>query len=132
MASNSCTFIVVPDATSECKRYTIPKSLLWTVGVMGAMIAIIIGGALYLVFGEYKAMSMKAGQFERLKRVSSSQRTTIEQYEQDITQLSKHLAQIKQLNSRLLIMTGLDPAKNSESDELGIGGAEEGDTTVEP
>ncbi len=131
MASNSCTFIIVPDATSQCKRYTIPKSLLWTVGIVGAVVVMILGGALYVIFDEYKAVARKAGQFEKLKRVSSSQRGTIERYEQDMTQLSKHLAQIKQLNSRLMILTGLDPAKNSESNELGVGGADEGDSELD-
>jgi hypothetical protein len=81
------------------------------------------------MLNEYKAMTMKAGQLEKLKKVSSSQRSTIERYEQDITQLSKHLANIKQLNSRLMILTGLDPAKSSG--HIGLGGSEETESLLE-
>lgn len=128
MASNSCTFIIVPDATSQCKRYTISKSVLWGIGICGAVTMVIVGVVLFLVLGEYNAMSIKAEQFARLQKISSSQRSTLERYEQDITQVSKQLAGIKQLNSRLLVLTGLDPAKTNENDEMnGVGGgAEEG------
>lgn len=129
MASNSCTFIIVPDATSQCKRYTISRSVIWTIGICGAVVFLVFGAILYLMLSEYKAMAMKAGQLEKLKKVSSSQRSTIERYEQDITQLSKHLANIKQLNSRLMILTGLDPTKSSGN--IGLGGSEETGSLLE-
>lgn len=129
MASNSCTFIIVPDATSQCKRYTISRSVIWTIGICGAVVFLVVGAILYLMLSEYKAMGMKAGQLEKLKKVSSSQRSTIERYEQDITQLSKHLANIKQLNSRLMILTGLDPTKSSGN--IGLGGSEETESLLE-
>jgi hypothetical protein len=69
-------------------------------------------------------MSLKAARLEKLKKVASSQRNTIDRYEQDITQLSKHLTNIKQLNSRLMVLTGLDPAKSSDT-AVGVGGFEE-------
>jgi cell division protein FtsL len=124
MASNSCTFIIVPDATSQCRRYTIAKSLLWTIGIFGTVVLIAVVGALSLIFNEYKAMSLKSARLEKLKKVASSQRNTIDRYEQDITQLSKHLTNIKQLNSRLMVLTGLDPAKSSDT-AVGVGGFEE-------
>lgn len=73
-------------------------------------------------------MSIKAEQFARLQKVSSSQRSSIERYEQDITLVSKQLAGIKQQNSRLLVLTGLDPAKTNEREAgmNGVGGSEEG------
>jgi hypothetical protein len=125
MASDSCTFIIVPDATSQCKRYTISKAVLWGIGISGAVVTIVLGVALYLVLNEYNAVSMKAGQLEKLQKVSSSQRGSIERYEQEIVQVTKHLTQIQQLNSRLLALTGLDPAKSADSSGLGVGGAEE-------
>jgi hypothetical protein len=134
MASNSCTFIIVPDATSQCKRYTISKSILWGIGIFGAVTMVVVGVVLFLLLGEYNAMSIKAEQFARLQKVSSSQRSSIERYEQDITLVSKQLADIKQLNSRLLVLTGLDPAKKHENEEglTGVGGSEEGlDAQVE-
>jgi hypothetical protein len=83
----------------------------------------VLGGILYVLLNNYGIMSTKVKQLEKLKYISASQKNTIDRYEQDITQLSKHLSQIKQLNSRLMILTGLDPAKGTNV--LGIGGSEE-------
>jgi hypothetical protein len=123
MASNSCTFIIIPDATSQCKRYNIPKSVLYVVGISGVIFLMVLGGIVYGLLNNYGIMSVKVKQLEKLKQISASQKNTIDRYEQDITQLSKHLSQIKQLNSRLMILTGLDPAKGTNV--LGIGGSEE-------
>lgn len=68
-------------------------------------------------------MVMKFEQFEKLKKISLNQKNSIDRYERDIAQLSKHLAQIKQLNNRLTILTGLESV-NGEKD-FGLGGFEE-------
>ncbi len=128
MASNSCTFIIVPDATSQCKRYNISKFVLWFIGFAGFILLVIIGSGLYATFTEYRVMSLKMAQYEKLQKISLSQKNTIDRYEQDITQLSKHLAQIKQLNTRLMVLTGLDPANGDKN--LGLGGFEEVDSTL--
>ncbi len=128
MASNSCTFIIVPDATSQCKRYNISKFVLWFIGFAGVILLVIIGSGLYATFTEYRVMSLKMAQYEKLQKISLSQKNTIDRYEQDITQLSKHLAQIKQLNTRLMVLTGLDPANGDKN--LGLGGFEEVDSTL--
>lgn len=128
MASNSCTFIIVPDATSQCKRYTISKSVLWGIGIFSAVAMVVAGVVLFLVLNEYNTMSIKAEQFAKLQKMSSSHKSSIERYEQDITLVSKQLSNIKQLNSRLLVLTGLDPAKKTERYDglTGVGGSEEG------
>lgn len=123
MASNSCSFIVIPDASSQCKRFTVPKSLLWGLAVFVMFVMLLAGGATYMMVSEYRAMAMKAGQLQKLKKMSASQKSAIDRYEQDITQLSKHLAHIQQLNSRLMVLSGLDPARNA--DGQGIGGGDE-------
>ncbi|MCP4404314.1 MAG: hypothetical protein GY801_44290 [bacterium] len=134
MTSNSCTIIIVPDATSQCKRYTISKSVLWGLGIFSAVAMVTVGAVLFLLLGEYNAMSIKAKQFAKLQKMSSSQRSSIERFEQDITHVSKQLAGIKQLNFRLLVLTGLDPAKTNESNDglTGVGGSDVGlDTQFE-
>jgi hypothetical protein len=93
------------------------------------MFLILVAGVLYILLGKYGTMSIKAQQLEKFKKISTSQKDTIDRYEQDITQLSKQLTQIKQLNSRLIILTGLDPAK--DADKLGLGGSEEESTKAE-
>ena len=93
------------------------------------MVLVIAAGVLYLLVGKYGTMAIKAQQLEKFKKISISQKSTIDRYEQDITQLSKQLAQIKQLNSRLIILTGLDPAK--DADQLGLGGSEEENAKAE-
>ncbi len=123
MASNSCSFIVIPDASSQCKRFTVPKSLLWGLATFTMFVMLLAGGATYMMVSEYRAMAMKAGQLQKLKKMSASQKSAIDRYEQDITQLSKHLAHIQQLNSRLMVLSGLDPAQNA--DGQGIGGGDE-------
>jgi len=121
MASHSCSFIIIPDASSECKRFTVPKSLIWGLAGFVIMIMILVSGAMYVMISEYRAMAMKAGQLEKLKKISVSQKSAIDRYEQDITQLSKHLAHIQQLNSRLMVLSGLDPAPNSDGKAIGGG-----------
>ena len=123
MASNSCTFIFVPDATSQCKRVTSPKFVLWGVGASIVMTFVVIGAVMFVMITKYQAMAMKADQLQKLKKISTTQKNTIERYEQDITQLSKHLAYIKQLNSRLMVLSGLDPAK--AVDGQAVGGADD-------
>ena len=123
MASKSCTFIIVPDSTSQCKRYSVSKSMLSLIAISVVILLVIVAGVLYILLGKYGTMSLKAQQLDKLKKISSSQKSTIDRYEQDITQLSKQLAQIKHLNSRLIMLTGLDPSK--DADKLGLGGAEE-------
>ncbi len=127
MASKSCTFIIVPDATSQCKRYTISKAILGVIGVSSVVILLIIGLVSYAMLNEYGKLSMKMAQLEKLKQISLSQKSTIDRYEQDINQLSQHLASIQELNSRLMILSGLDPAQN-EDGAGGVGGAEETDS----
>jgi hypothetical protein len=126
MSSNTCTFIIVPDSTSQCKRYSISKPLLSVIGILGVILLIVLGGALYILLGKYGTMSMKVEQLEKLRKVSVSQKDTIDRYEQDVTQLSSQLSQIKQLNSRLMMLTGLDPSKGVNN--LGLGGSEEAET----
>jgi hypothetical protein len=130
MTGNSCTFIIVPDATSQCRRYSIPKSVLYVIAVIGFVGAIITGVVLYTLCSEYGTIAMKINQLERLKTISASQRSMIDRYEQDIAQLGQHLAHIKQLNSRLMVLSGLDPAKSSHNN-MGIGGSEEAEAELE-
>ena len=129
MASNSCTFIIVPDAASQCKRYSISRSVLCIVGISGAVFLFILGVVLYTVLSEYGTMSMKFEQLEKLKKISLSQKNTIDRYEQDITQLGKHLSHIKQLNARLMMLSGLDPKEDTSN--LGLGGSEEVDSELD-
>ncbi len=121
MASNSCTFIIVPDATSQCKRYNIPKVILLSLAIGSVVCLVLFAAVSYSLFGEYRKMSLKIEQLEQLEHTSLKQKNTLDRYEQDITQLSKQLAQIRQLNTRLMILTGLDPANGDQN----LGGFEE-------
>ncbi|PID57036.1 hypothetical protein CSB45_08955 [candidate division KSB3 bacterium] len=126
MASNSCTFIIVPDATSQCKRYTVSKSVLWGIGISCTVTLVVLGVVVVLLLSEYNAVAVKSKQLAWLQKISSSQRSSIERYEQDISQVSRQLAGIRLLNSRLLVLTGLDPAATNGNDEMkGVGGGEE-------
>jgi hypothetical protein len=128
MANNSCTFIVVPDARSQCKRYVIPNSVFYILGVTGAVLLVVLSIFAHGMLSKYGAVSKKVAQLEKLRKISLSQKNTIDRYEEDIVQLSKNLSHIKQLNSRLMILTGLDPERGEGN--LGLGGPEDGNSKV--
>jgi hypothetical protein len=128
MASNSYTFIVVPDAKSQCKRYVIPNFVFYILGVTGVVLLVVLSILIHTMLGEYRAVSKKMAQLQKLKKVSLSQKSSIDRYEEDIVQLSKNLSHIKQLNSRLMILTGLDPERGENN--LGLGGPEDGSSKV--
>jgi hypothetical protein len=128
MASNSYTFIIVPDAKSQCKRYVIPNFVFYILGVTGVVLLVVLSILIHTMLGEYRAVSKKMAQLQKLKKVSLSQKSSIDRYEEDIVQLSKNLSHIKQLNSRLMILTGLDPERGENN--LGLGGPEDGSSKV--
>ena len=128
MASNSYTFIIVPDAKSQCKRYVIPNFVFYILGVTGVVLLVVLSILIHTMLGEYRAVSKKMAQLQKLKKVSLSQKGSIDRYEEDIVQLSKNLSHIKQLNSRLMILTGLDPERGENN--LGLGGPEDGSSKV--
>jgi hypothetical protein len=128
MASNSYTFIIVPDAKSQCKRYVIPNFVFYILGVTGVVLLVVLSISIHTMLGEYRAVSKKMTQLQKLKKVSLSQKSSIDRYEEDIVQLSKNLSHIKQLNSRLMILTGLDPERGENN--LGLGGSEDGSSKV--
>ena len=128
MASNAYTFIIVPDARSQCRRYVIPNSVFYILGVTGAVLLVVLSILIHTMLGEYRVVSKKMAQLQKLKKISLSQKSTIDRYEEDIVQLSKNLSHIKQLNSRLMILTGLDPERGENN--LGVGGPEDGNSKV--
>ena len=128
MAHNSWTFIIVPDAKSQCKRYRIPDIVFYILGVTGVVLLVVLGILINTMFGQYNAVSKKAEQVDKLKKMSLSQKNMLDRYEEDIVQLGKNLSQIKQLNSRLMILTGVDPEKGGNN--LGLGGPEKGSSKL--
>jgi len=130
MASNSYTFIVVPDAKSQCKRYVIPHFafIFYSLIVAAAILLVVLSILVHTILGEYSTVSKKVAQLEKLKKLSLNQKNSIDHYEENIIQLSKNLSQINQLNSRLMILTGLDPERGKNN--LGLGGPEEGSSKL--
>ena len=129
MANNSYTFIVVPDAKSQCKRVTISTTVFYMLGVGGIILLIVAGIVLNTLLGDYNAVSSKVTQVETLKKVSISRQETIDRYEEEVTQLSNTLAHIQHLNSRLMVLAGLDPERGEQT--LGLGGSDEGSSKTE-
>ena len=129
MTSNSYTFIVVPDAKSQCKRVTISSSVFCILGVSGIILLVVAGIILNGLLSDYNAVSSKAAQVETLKKVSVSRQETIDRYEEEVTQLSNTLAHIQHLNSRLMVLAGLDPERGEQN--LGLGGFDESEPKTE-
>lgn len=122
MTHHSFTFIIVPDAQSQCKRYNLPRVAFYIFGVTAVILLVAAGIFINMMFSQYSAVVTKAEQVAKLKKISLSQKNTLDRYGEDVTQLGKNLAQIKGLNARLLVLTGLDPAKGGSN--LGLGGPE--------
>ena len=129
MASNSYTFIIVPDAKSQCKRFTISMTAFYILGIIGVVVIIATGIMLNTMLHSYKAISAKVGQVEKLKKTSISHKHSIDRFEAEIMQLSNNLSHIKHLNSRLMILAGLDPERGEQN--LGLGGPEEESSQLE-
>lgn len=127
--SNSYTFIIVPDAKSQCKRYTISMTILYTVGICGVILAVIAGIFLNMAWSDYKIVASKVAQVENLKKISTSRSNTIDRFEEEILQLSNSLAHVDNLNARLVILAGLDPERGEQN--LGLGGSGDGNTEAE-
>jgi hypothetical protein len=123
MASNSYTFIIVPDAKSQCKRVTISMTTFYLIGIIGVVAIVAAGIMLNTMLHSYKAVSARVRQVEKLKKTSISHKHSIDRFETEITQLSNNLSHIKHLNSRLMVLAGLDPERGEQN--LGLGGLEE-------
>jgi hypothetical protein len=121
--SDSYTFILVPDAKSQCKRFTITMKALYTVGIVGVILAVVAGILFNTMWSDYKALSKKVNQVEILKKVSISRSDAIHRFEEEVTQLSNALAHIQHLNSRLMMLAGFNPEGGEQN--LGLGGSEE-------
>jgi hypothetical protein len=127
--AKSYTFILVPDAKSQCKRYTVPVSVFSVIGMIGIVVLVVGGIVAYVVWGKYDAMSRKAEQVATLQKTSLSQRQMIERFEGDITQLTNNLSYINHLNFRLMVLAGLNPEGGEQN--LGLGGSEEENSAAE-
>ena len=125
--SNSYTFILVPDAKSNCKRYTISMTVFYAIGICGIILAVIGGIFLNIAWSDYRVVAAKVAQVENLKKISASRNNAIDRFEEEITQLSNSLAHVDNLNSRLVILAGLDPERGEQN--FGLGGSE--DSSIE-
>jgi len=94
------------------------------------MVVLIVASILiHTMLGEYQTVSKKVKQLEKLQRISVSQRNILDRYEKDIALLGQNLSHIKQLNGRLMILTGMDPEEGENN--LGLGGPEEDESKSE-
>jgi hypothetical protein len=98
-------------------------------GVGGIILLVVAGIILNGLLSDYNAVSSKAAQVETLKKISVSRQETIDRYEEEVTQLSNTLAHIQHLNSRLMVLAGLDPERGEQN--LGLGGSDESEPKTE-
>lgn len=93
------------------------------------VLAVVAGIFLSMAWGDYRVVASKAAHVERLQKLSASRDSKIEQFENEITQLSNTLAHVDNLNSRLVILAGLDPERGEQ--HFGLGGSEDGNVDTE-
>ncbi len=104
-------------------------TLFYVLGICGIILAVVAGIFLNIAWGDYRVAASKVAQVENLKKISANRSNAIDRFEEEITQLSNSLAHVDNLNSRLVVLAGLDPERGEQN--LGLGGSEDGSIDTE-
>ncbi|MDE2059291.1 MAG: M23 family metallopeptidase [candidate division NC10 bacterium] len=115
MAKKFYTVLVLPDASSQIRRFHITKPLFSALTVTAGLIGVAF------VFLIYQTVSHTGHLLElrQLRTVSSEQATLLQKFER----LDNQMVQLREFDLRLRTAAGLD-VKNAESSMVGVGGAD--------
>jgi murein DD-endopeptidase MepM/ murein hydrolase activator NlpD len=116
--------VVFPGATSSPRRFRIKRR---TVTVL--LICSIIAAVLQIAFlAQYISRSGEIWELETLRSEAAKRREQATMLSTGMEEIRKQLSTMREINSRLRMMLGLDPAKTSPM-APGLGGKEESDAT---
>ena len=115
MAKKFYTVLVLPDASSQIRKFHIAKPLLRALAVTAGLIFVAF---LFLI---YQTVSHTGHMLElrQLRTISSEQANLLQKFER----LQNQMAQLREFDVRLRTAAGLE-VKNAESSLVGVGGAD--------
>ncbi|MDE2181178.1 MAG: M23 family metallopeptidase [candidate division NC10 bacterium] len=115
MAKKFYTILVLPDASSQIRRFHIAKPLLRALAVTAGLIFVAF---LFLI---YQTVSHTGHMLElrQLRTISSEQANLLQKFER----LDNQMTQLREFDVRLRTAAGLE-VKNVESSIVGVGGAD--------
>ena len=115
MAKKFYTVLVLPDASSQIRRFHIAKPLLSTLAVTAGLIFVAFLFLIYQVVGHTGHML----ELRQLRTTSSEQANLLQKFER----LENQMAGLREFDLRLRTAAGLE-VKDAESSIVGVGGAD--------
>ena len=115
MAKKFYTVLVLPDASSQIRRFHIAKPLLSALAVTAGLIFIVFLFLIYQAVGHTGHML----ELRQLRTTSNEQANLLQKFEG----LEKKMAKLRELDLRLRTVAGLE-VKDAESSIVGVGGAD--------
>lgn len=118
------TLIVVPDATSEFRQIKVPYLLTrGLLVVLAIFVLTLVGLSVYMVT-HYGDMQDLITELPELRKNTHAQKSLIERYEGDISELRQMVSRLKLVNAKLMLMAGVENPLDS-SVNLAVGGIDE-------
>jgi murein DD-endopeptidase MepM/ murein hydrolase activator NlpD len=117
---DSYTVMIIPTPTSKAYRFSLSKQALKT--ILGTTV---VASVLLLVFLiQYFYMVRDMWELKSLRKETKAQKIQIQAFASNITDLQKQMSRIKDLDTKLRVITDIGPPP--ENDQLkGMGGPEE-------
>lgn len=115
MAKKFYTVLVLPDASSQIRRFHIAKPLLSTLAVTAGLIFIAFLFLIYQAVGHTGHML----ELRQLRTTSNEQANLLQKFER----LENQMVQLREFDLRLRTAAGLE-VKDAESSIVGVGGAD--------
>ena len=105
----SYTVIIVPERSSQVRRYTVPRKWI-SRSIAGALVTL---GVVTFLFVHYVGMVAEAGQNRSLKNENVTLKTRLQTMQEEIARIDQALQRIDQLSSKVRAITQLsDPDRN--------------------
>ena len=119
--------VVFPGATSHPRRFSIRRRTVKILLIAGLLAAVV--EALFLV--QYVTRSGEIWELEALRSETVQHRQQASALSSSLEDLRKQLSTMREVNTRIRMMLGLDPPKVPPS-PLGLGGKEESNASMQP
>ena len=117
---DSYTVMIIPTPTSKAYRFSISKQALKT--IMGTTIVVAVLLLVFII--QYFYMVRDMWELKSLRKETKAQKIQIHAFASNIIDLQKQMTRIKDLDTKLRVITDIGPPP--ESDQLkGMGGPEE-------
>ncbi len=116
----SYTIMVIPSPTSKTYRFHITKKALK--GYLGATGVIVVLVSIFFI--QYVSMIQDRGELKNLRKETKTQKVQIQSFASNISDLKKQMVRLRDLDSKLRVITDIGPPP--PSNQLGgLGGPEE-------